>query len=270
MKRINYFKYRSSENLDRDLKIISDCEIYYSNPEQFNDPFDCAPTTVAFTLKQKRLLVKNLLESENKDIPQEWKDTLRQALSDDELLSQMTDRITTPEYLLKRMSSYGVLALSKEIDNLLLWAHYSSSHTGFAIEFDITDVVSAHTPGLESYPLDYFESNLMAKPLEYSNIRPPSISPNRLFAEPFFHKSNIWSYENEYRIVSNFGSGLKKFKYELLSGVYLGCKISSVDKSKVIDVVKTFNSTKNASVKIFQSRKDNINFELHFDELSTS
>jgi len=264
---IRFYKYRSSEAVDRDLKIISDCEIYYSDPTQFNDPFDCAPTTVAFTIEQKRLLAKSLLASENPGIPQEWRDTLEQALSDDELLNQMADRVTTPEYLKDRMSKYGVLSLSKERDNLLLWAHYASSHSGFAIEFDIANSVKAHVSGLESYPLGYFEINLMAKPIEYSNVRPPSISAERHLAEPFFHKSKVWSYENEFRVLSSFGAGVKKFNCDLLSGVYLGCKITSENKRKIFDVVGEFNSSNNSSVKIYQARIDDQSFDLHFDEL---
>lgn len=267
MRNLKFYKYRGCDDLDRDLKIISDCKIWYSNPTQFNDPFDCAPTNVTFSIDEKREFACGILKSDNPDIPEEWRITLRDAIDDDQKLCQMVDRVLTPEYLDRLMSQYGILSLSSTYDNPLLWAHYSSSHHGFAIEFDVTKTVHDHVAGLDKYPLDYFESRLMAKPVEYSANRPPSISPEHHLATPFFHKGSEWAYEQEYRVLSNFSAGLKDFHCDLISGVYLGCKASCETKQKVLNVVREFAKKTGNSIKKYQARPDNQTYDLHFDEI---
>jgi len=264
---LKFYKYRGCDDLDRDLRIISDCKIWYSNPTQFNDPFDCAPTVVLFTIEEKREFSRSLLNSENPDIPDAWRETLQRALNDEQLLNQMVDRVLTPEYLEKRMSQYGVLSLSSTNDNALLWSHYSSSHRGFAIEFDVTQIAHYHVPNLEKYPLDYFESRLMAKPVDYSANRPPSISSAHHLATPYFHKGSEWAYEEEYRVLSNFGPGLKPFDCDLISGIYLGCNVSNETKQKVLKVVQDFTEKTGNSIRKYQARTDNRTYELHFDEI---
>lgn len=264
---LKFYKYRGCEDIDRDLRIISDCKIWYSNPTQFNDPFDCAPTVVSFTIAEKKEFTRGLLNSKNPDIPVEWLETLQLALDDEQLLNQMVDRVLTPQYLNKKMSQYGVLSLSRTYDNALLWSHYSSSHRGFAIEFDVTQKARDHTANLDTYPLDYFESKLMAKPVDYSKSRPPSISPEHHFATPYFHKSSEWTYEEEYRVLSNFGAGLKSFDCDLITAVYLGCNISNETKQKVLNVVRVFTEKTKNKIKIYQARTDNQTYNLHFDEI---
>lgn len=39
--------------------------------------------------------------------------------------------------VIAKIQSMGIYSLSKSVSNELLWAHYASGHTGFAIEYDI-------------------------------------------------------------------------------------------------------------------------------------
>lgn len=39
--------------------------------------------------------------------------------------------------IIAKIHSMGIYSLSKSVSSELLWAHYASGHTGFAIEYDI-------------------------------------------------------------------------------------------------------------------------------------
>lgn len=266
---LKFYKYRAAETLDRDLGIITDSQIFYSNPSQFNDPFDCAATSVSMDRNSRTLFIQKLLASQNPDIPEEWRTTLLEALDDDALSDSMVDRVLRSGYLEKHMTKYGILSLSSEIDNLLLWAHYASSHSGYAIEFDITQVVRRHKPSQTSYPDNYFEYNLMPSPVNYGRERPASISATNELTEPFYHKSDEWCYEKEYRVISNFGSGLKNFEPSLLASIYFGCKISEANKTKLINAVDKYVANTGNKVALYQASADDCKYELNFEPEST-
>lgn len=103
----------------------------------------------------------------------------------------------------------GILCLSSEPDNNLLWAHYGNNHSGICIGFEM-EFDPAGDVELESIhlPLD----------VEYSDER-PVIDPSSFFVREnksvftmfklfFCQKSSEWSYEKEIRMVSREGDML--------------------------------------------------------------
>ena len=262
-----FYKYRGTSDFERDLRIITDCNLYFSAPKHFNDPFDCAPTVVSLSASDRRDFIKTFASSNNPMINDDIKELLKRALSNDSLAREMVGRIINPEYLERHMNRYGILSLSSQRDNILLWSHYASSHTGFAIEFDISSAVLAHNPNIGSYPQGYFEFNLMATPVEYTSERPPTFSFSRELEAPFFTKSECWEYEQEYRIGSSSGTGLKPFDPSLVSAVYLGCAISVPHKDRIISVVEEFNAAHNMNVHAFSAERHPSKFELIFSKM---
>lgn len=75
---------------------------HLSNPETFNDPFDCNVN-------------------------------LASDISDDKLANLKTVKRNNIENI-------GVVSFSETIDNHLMWAHYTNNYNGFAIEFKGTEV----------------------------------------------------------------------------------------------------------------------------------
>ncbi|MGQ4596101.1 DUF2971 domain-containing protein [Raoultella ornithinolytica] len=114
------------------------------------------------------------------------------------------------------MSKYGIVCLTPNPDNFLMWSHYSASHTGFCIGFDddfvrtIGDVALAGSVQYrENVPLFNFFTD-----------------PKEEFAHKiFFTKHNCWSYENEYRVICD-PQGIKKFDKSFIREVILGSHVS--------------------------------------------
>lgn len=88
----------------------------------------------------------------------------------------------------------GIVSLTETKDNLLMWSHYAQEHTGMVVEFDITH--------------DFFTSKFVTENnnsvgkigrVLYRKERLNKLSDHLM--EPYFHKSDEWSYEKEHRLL---------------------------------------------------------------------
>jgi len=110
-------------------------------------------------------------------------------------------------YVNVKRDEWRICALSKSINNFLLWSHYASGHKGIAIEIDIHE-----------------EHNDLAK-INYSPFSPmfTNISESMLGQRHLFEvKTEEWKYEEEYRIIC------KRDYFDLpnpVSKIYLGPKL---------------------------------------------
>lgn len=95
------------------------------------------------------------------------------------------------------MKQMGVLSLSEINNNILMWSHYSGSHTGFCIEFERSD--SNELGNLNHCsPVIYDENLPMIKPIKLTEKIP--------VAKILITKSNLWAYEKEWRIIAKKGN----------------------------------------------------------------
>lgn len=49
----------------------------------------------------------------------------------------------------------GIFSLSKRYDDELLWAHYSNSHKGFCIEYDLDQLLAKQNPKHRFFDIQY-------------------------------------------------------------------------------------------------------------------
>lgn len=163
---------------ERNIDAFLNQEIYVSQPDQFNDLFDLNYLLLNFdniTLEQifeygshlndkKKERLELDFNSNRVKVIQQIKDTVYQDL----------------------LQNFGIFCLTSEIDNELMWAHYTNN-SGFAIEFDW----SRFNDYLGPFPINYFDKNK----LDFSKV---NLSLG-LFVEALTKKTN-WHYENEYRM----------------------------------------------------------------------
>lgn len=111
------------------------------------------------------------------------------------------------------INTYGIISLSETHRNLLMWAHYASEHQGFCIGYRTDalpqeDIEVSEGEFIKPYPLlkvnydnivfdhDYIE---IFNEFQFSEDEPfKKVSVRALTT-----KSEDWSYEKEYRIVSH-------------------------------------------------------------------
>ncbi|AVQ40483.1 hypothetical protein C7M56_18075 [Clostridium botulinum] len=84
-----------------------------------------------------------------------------------------------------------ICSLSEVKDSLLMWSHYTNSHSGFCIEYDFTQINNVCS---ELHPVFY--DNKIIDITQYYKYKNQD-----LFKVAILNKSTEWSYENEWRIV---------------------------------------------------------------------
>ena len=140
--------------------------------------------------------------------------------------------------------SVGVLSLSATNDNLLMWAHYTEQHTGFAIGFDTTRDAWVEWVRLNAPPGEPFE-------MIYSDTRPAPLNITDTTPEHIWYtKSKAWKYEQEWRVTRwtpkapqtatrDDGSKVPLFPFppEALSQIIFGCRASDVLQGEILEII---------------------------------
>ena len=124
----------------------------------------------------------------------------------------------------KHLDSYGVLCLTYNLNNILMWAHYADKHRGAILVFDMTqDPVLFAAPFEVTYTFNYPAYTL----IEHKQAL-------RCMATKFMR----WQHENEIRVLKPNCHGLRTVKKEALKKIIFGCKASGEDIARVIEEMK--------------------------------
>lgn len=233
------FKYVIPERVD----ILQNCQIRFTQPSEFNDPWEALPNLEAILNFEARedLLTEVFNEMENgkynkivQDVIEEMQKKYNRKLTPEEIemtyTALQTQAIPQTEQEVKYMGhsilglkygetkesliktnfeifnkKIGILSLSERHDSLLMWGHYANSYRGFVIGFNSEHDFFNQTTSVE-------DSFRKVKALKYSKLRPifPGFSKgakeNELldfFSIALFTKSVVWEYEREWRMVQN-------------------------------------------------------------------
>ncbi len=209
------YKYRTIDDahLERVSRIFTHNELWFSRSRDFNDPFDCKfQLSYDSTDKQKKDYLGKTFGGKNpggsnRSSRRFW---ARQNIG---VFDEPDFKRGMEEGLDEIIAGIGIYSLSKVCDDLLMWAHYASAHTGLCIEFRDLGFISR------------------ALEVTYSNQYP---TLNRIIEgdlacqeKMLLTKSSHWKYEEEWRIIDyEDGPGVKSFPGQLLTGVIFGCRMS--------------------------------------------
>jgi hypothetical protein len=179
---------------DHITTLLRDNVIWFSNPMSFNDPWDCKPYFNSAFVNDP-LEIERHVESyaamtrrRRKDITEDFIAQRQREFRDHpEVLAACVEQISAgmgPE-IAKR---YRVYCLGPNASNLLMWSHYAESHKGICLEFSTQNEMmrcAQQVEYREEFPVlalysDSEEDNLV----------------------PLLTKSDVWTYESEYRLVA--------------------------------------------------------------------
>ena len=132
-----------------------------------------------------------------------------------------------------------VSCFAERPDNILMWSHYANKHTGFCVEYDFSKLKSAEAK-LMLFPVIYSQKRPMLpmKLFDFSDLNNVKLAegdfPLSEIIEAMLTKSDIWQYEEEWRIVC-FLKNLNEQKLveSMASKVYLGVNIKKEDEEKI-------------------------------------
>lgn len=207
------YKYRPLTDATREWlrTILVENQVFFSSRLDFNDPFDCRVPSFR-NVNRKDMLEFLLKRAPVKNYNRPMRRKIAREIDFDKLRGDLQ----------RDVDKAGILSLSERRDNLLMWGHYASSHTGICLEFDV------------SIPGTFFGHAL---PVRYPDSRPmfdPKGTEEKNVEMALLTKSNDWTYECEWRIIDQHsGKGNRPFRAELLTGIIFGCRILSDDRKLI-------------------------------------
>lgn len=242
-----YYSTATETQLSRAINTLSG-RIYFSTPSKFNDPFELSakvnistsPLLKTLSVKEKEAVERIFRLRPPEAVSAEWREKI------------------------------GILCLTEDPLNILMWSHYANNHTGICIGFDRDASPFNHT-----------------KKVIYRGERPKAefnSDPEKLIDRVLLTKSQHWQYEKEWRVIKrtietdelNFyhetfktnpdrleeiaetieqhgGPGMYSFDPSAIRSIFLGARITPENKNSIIQATHTFAP----QAKIFQAELDN-------------
>lgn len=242
---MHIYKYRSF-NINN-LKALRENELWFSRGVNFNDPFDCT-MNVPLTLISSNSMREFILTNPFKHAYLEWakKDpdllesvVLRQIEIAKKMLqsNELDKHALNPvvEIVSAALVRSFVCCFSNESTNPLLWSHYSDSHRGFCVRFK-KDVLLK-----DLAPSDHDDVKYINEPI---NIQESLYDDGNPARDIIFCKSDVWSYEKEYRLIHNdFAKNetdnfrVSKYSDDAIDCIILGVNTSDSDLNLIKSVM---------------------------------
>jgi hypothetical protein len=248
---------KKRKNYVRDLIVNS--RIYFSSPDHFNDPLDCAPVLKWAKDPADPEFLGEIMADEAR-LMRESGDSPKEIVRKRTATGVPVERVgqeatrTTREYLRSKTFIY---CLTARRDNPLLWSHYAAGHTGVCLHFGCR-------------PGTLFG---LARKVHYRRDRHPILMPlrynrpqRRIIEAMVFRKAHDWRYEHEYRIVygdpGKFGFALDgrycSFPPSLLLGITLGMKISRENRANI----QKCAATHSPALPVYEAAEDESTFAI--------
>lgn len=186
-------------------KFLSEQFIFCSDPRTFNDPWDCKPYYDTGNLSDPEEIAKyrSFIFEQYKKNPafnpndSELHNIVLNSLCGDSLLLEKTLNSLSRSAADTHANSFRIYCLTPCPQNILMWSHYANNHRGVCLEFDTKNALfggawevqySQYFPKFQF--LDVHESDPMLALL---------------------HKSIVWKYEQEFRVVAHTQNGKAEY-----------------------------------------------------------
>jgi len=269
--------------------------VWVCSADKYNDPYECATTWCTIDLLrettkanldkiceqaelEKHLSpvqldivrashdpmreIATLLIGKEEQISEEDKQKMLSVLFDvSDSISQQS--ITQMNEFVQR--GMKICSFSSRVDSVVMWGHYADSHTGFAIEYDVTTWPMHDIHRRILHPVIYRQE--LFDSTKYHLQAMSGANFNNLFGViAAIHKSPDWSYEGEWRFVLAMGESFPDQNYPMPkpSGIYLGTRTKPEDKKKLLEIAAR------KKVPVYQMSLSTSEFKLVAQEVRTS
>ncbi|WP_280122699.1 MULTISPECIES: DUF2971 domain-containing protein [Bacteroidales] len=140
--------------------------------------------------------------------------------------------------IIAKIRSMGIYSLAGNVSNELLWAHYASGHTGFAIEYDIDGLKKSLNFNKYFQKVFDLEMSYVDKvPTLTMMDLPPHGNLERILKKCIGTKSKVWKYEEEIRLAFD-AHGLFDIDYRAITGIYFGYRMEESEIEYIMEQMK--------------------------------
>lgn len=254
-KPLSFYKYQGIK--DWSLDSLKSQTIYFSPPDNFNDPYDCAVAPFICALSDQDIgRIREKISSDTAT-PESVKlelssinpDTLREVLL--QTLNKNLEQAIT-----RFRAMRGISCFSEKNDELLMWAHYADKYKGFCLEFSSNNALFDKAIKVDySHTIPSLNAENQFEILANNNFE-------GILEKLFCTKSESWSYEREWRLL-HANAGVKyKYPEDCLTGVYFGSEMSRQHMEDVCAMVRRYNK----DVKLWKGSRSKTEFKMSFTE----
>lgn len=240
------YKYRSLSNGSKEytLDIFRKCELYFSAPSAFNDPFDCKlpPSIASKEMLAETIAQKNSLEYKPEDVKSA-------VLVDNDFFARFETAVNNV------MNRHGVCCFSRKNADILMWSHYGDCHQGVCLEFDVT-----LDPNFFVFPMNIRYQDVYPK-IDVSGTDGIGKYTTALLSTKF----SAWSYEQEVRVYKTSHHTFP-FNPAALKSVCFGCKADEGLIEEVKQAIGENDALKH--VRFYKTVMDHDAYKLNIVDLS--
>jgi hypothetical protein len=229
--------------------IVSNKNLKFNNPWNFNDPFDCDIDLLEFNFSEASDEVKAEIEIMKIDLLNRFGESANHSISN---LSPQTLEELYKKSVFDKIKRAKICCFSKNMENTVMWSHYADKHNGISLIFDL----ECQDPFINlknSSPTQGFVSYNRYKPFNYLKSKVEGIT------NLFLSKSGDWEYEDEYRYVLLDSEEFQEFKPEFLNGVIFGL---GVNQNQIESFKKKCTDHNLTGLKFYKCKKTGLNIAI--------
>lgn len=253
------YMYRAHRpSLAREIQTIRDNQIFFSTPDQFNDPFEVRPVILYRTNRSGP--TADQIEAEHDRLfpnssPLERTRRLHTQLirfGDPRVVREYQENNIRDFELLIRGTS--IACFSESNSDVQMWSYYATKHQGYCLGFKFeswrfkdSDGV---TVGIDAHKVHYERRYPF---VDAGASLDDDQATDRLFRSSLLTKARCWKFEKEWRFMRpGVGSGLQAFPASALRELILGSEIPAGRKRSLIGLVRK----RSMPVKVFQAVRE--------------
>lgn len=247
------YKFRDFNT--NNLTALANKQLWFSNREDFNDPFEGAHIRDNQVPKD---ILDTFVSKSKEDIDETKIVTMLTNMgleegkfTDDQLFQKIAEHDI--QLLINFIQKSKIVCLSlyeaenDPIINNLMWSHYSNGLRGFCLVFDgdslQQDIYSSANQIIRPIKIKYQQTPNTLSLLDFINSESilgsdPDIDFVQTVTETIATKSTEWAYENEFRIVSLDTNNFHCYSTESLKEIVIGEKMPQTQRKLLIDTVK--------------------------------
>ncbi|SBT14476.1 DUF2971 domain-containing protein [Vibrio celticus] len=236
------FKYKYVPYGDGAKAIINDATMKFTDPIDFNDPFDCSPSYMVGDFNELMKINQEAYKNAGRDLNLSPAQRIQEK---GKMKARLQKALEDGSWKRTLQNSIGICSMTTKPCNLLMWAHYSNNHTGIVFEF------SNVFPKM----VDLKEFYLCAFHVNYELDKPVANLSEAHYGTDFLTKGIDWEYEDEIRCLNQEKkSGIHDYRRDLLKSVILGARIDSDDEADIRKLVKEVNQRENVSIIVYKAQ----------------
>ena len=257
-------------NIETAEKILGSTAFTLSSPQRFNDPFDTRFQMLPPSEEDLRAWVDQHTPKPVKRMEMRNKARRRFKLHEGKIPPEV-------QHFINKM---GISCFSETRGSILMWAHYADSHSGVCLGFNgpglrkhlfapiISEMQRLNISPMQAVSRFPKAKQRMLRKVDYVDEFPvfKIASHDEKQRDVFRKKASFWSYEKEWRIISQFGANTdgkqQDFPKEILAEIIFGVKA----KPETIKRIRAIADKVGYSPKFIQAKKSATKYEIEFPD----